>query len=276
MLEFRSVSKVYDTQTTAVDNVSVEFPKSEFCVLLGSSGAGKTTFLRMTNGLVKPTSGEVILDGTVVSEKSYKILRPRIAMIHQQLDLVQRLSVINNVLSGSLSAISLWRTLAMYFPMSLRRKACYLLDQVGLTENHLYRRVASLSGGQQQRVATARAFILNPKIVLADEPVASLDPITSRSVLKMLKATSERNNATVLCSLHQIEYALEIADRIIGFAKGRLVFDGPPECLTTDTLEEIYEGDPQLPIFQQTQESFDALLTRQALADPSLRVEIIV
>jgi len=230
----------------------------------------------MTNGLVKPTSGEVILDGTVVSEKSYKILRPRIAMIHQQLDLVQRLSVINNVLSGSLSAISLWRTLAMYFPMSLRRKACYLLDQVGLTENHLYRRVASLSGGQQQRVATARAFILNPKIVLADEPVASLDPITSRSVLKMLKATSERNNATVLCSLHQIEYALEIADRIIGFAKGRLVFDGPPECLTTDTLEEIYEGDPQLPIFQQTQESFDALLTRQALADPSLRVEIIV
>ena len=276
MLEFRSVSKVYDTQTTAVDNVSVEFPKSEFCVLLGSSGAGKTTFLRMTNGLVKPTSGEVILDGTVVSEKSYKILRPRIAMIHQQLDLVQRLSVINNVLSGSLSAISLWRTLAMYFPMSLRRKACYLLDQVGLTENHLYRRVASLSGGQQQRVATARAFILNPKIVLADEPVASLDPITSRSVLKMLKATSERNNATVLCSLHQIEYALEIADRIIGFAKGRFVFDGPPECLTTDTLEEIYEGDPQLPIFQQTQESFDALLTRQALADPSLRVEIIV
>jgi phosphonate transport system ATP-binding protein len=276
MLKFECVSKIYDDRTVAVNCVSIDINKAEFCVLLGSSGAGKTTLLRMVNGLVRPTTGNVKLDGELVSKKTLKHLRPRIAMIHQQLDLVQRLTVLNNVLSGALSAIPLWRSLIMHFPMSLRRKACYLLDQVGLKEEHLYRRVATLSGGQQQRVAIARAFVLDPEIVLADEPVASLDPVVSQNILKILKATSRQYKTTVLCSLHQVEYAIEVADRIIGVSRGNVIFDGVPENLTAEILEEIYEGTSHTPVLQQPRESFDTLLSRQTLADPSVRVEIIV
>jgi len=276
MLKFQSISKIYDEHTVAVDNVDIEFSNAEFCVLLGSSGAGKTTLLRMINGLVKPTTGEINLAGQIISKKTLKHLRPRVAMIHQQLDLVQRLSVINNVLAGSLSVIPLWRSLFMYFPIELRRKACYLLDQVGLEEEHLYRRVQTLSGGQQQRAAIARAFILNPEVVLADEPVASLDPVVSRNILGILKTTSQKSNTLVLCSLHQVEYAIEVADRIIGIAEGRVIFDGKPDELTLGILENIYEGELHDPALQQSLDSIDSLLTKQTLADPSVRVEITV
>ena len=276
MLRFESVSKTYEKNTVAVGDVDLEFSKAEFCVLLGSSGAGKSTLLRMINGLVKPTTGEIILDGEIVSRKTLKRLRPRVAMIHQQLDLVQRLSVINNVLAGSLSTLPLWRSLFMYFPIELRRKACYLLEQVGLEEEHLYRRVQTLSGGQQQRTAIARAFILNPEVVLADEPVASLDPVVSRTILGILKTTSQKSKTLVLCSLHQVEYAIEVADRIIGIAKGRVIFDGRPDELDLGILENIYEGELHDPALRQSLESIDSLLTKQTLSDPSVRVEITV
>ena len=276
MLRFRSVSKIYNDDTVAVDSVSLEVSKREFCVLLGPSGAGKTTFLRMVNGMVMPTEGEVTFDGKPINKKNLKSIRHRTGMIHQQLYLVQRLSVINNVLSGALPVVPTLRSLIRNFPLEFRRKACQLLEQVELEEKHIYRRVSSLSGGQQQRVAIARAFILDPDVVLADEPVASLDPVISRSILRLIKSASKKFGSTVLCSLHQVEFAMEIADRIVGFKKGKVVYDGTPEDLTVDILNTIYEGVQGTEPASMATESFKNLVLRHALTDPSVRVEVLV
>jgi phosphonate transport system ATP-binding protein len=162
-------------------------------------------------------------------------------MIHQQFLLTPRLSVLDNVLGGTLPMVNTWRVLARAWPRSLQRRACQLLEQVGLGEEHLYRRASQLSGGQQQRVAIARAFILKPDLVLADEPVASLDPAISRGIMDLLKRESRRERATVLCSLHQVEFAVEFADRVVGLRAGRTVFDGTPTQLTDEVLAEIYD-----------------------------------
>ena len=256
--------------------MSLEIPKGEFCVLLGPSGAGKTTFLRLINGMIEPTEGEISLDEKPIIQKTLKSIRRNIGMIHQQLYLVQRLSVLNNVMSGALPVIPTYRSVLRYLPVRYKRKACHLLEQVELEEKHLHRRVSSLSGGQQQRVAIARAFILDPDLVLADEPVASLDPVISRSILRLIKSASHKQGSTVLCSLHQVELAMEIADRIIGFQKGKVVYDGKPEDLTADILDMIYEGVPGTEPASMATESFRNLVLRHALIDPSVRVEVLV
>jgi phosphonate transport system ATP-binding protein len=162
-------------------------------------------------------------------------------MIHQQLHLVPRLSVLHNVLSGVLPQTGFWRSLIKWFPQGDQRQACRLLQEVGMEEKHLYRRASALSGGQQQRVAIARAFISNPEVVLADEPVASLDPAMSRSVLDSLKTAARHHGATVICTLHQLEYALEFADRIVALRKGKVFFDGHPSELDETAQAELYE-----------------------------------
>ncbi len=227
-LRFIDVRKAFAADAVAVDQVSFDVPRGQFCVVLGSSGAGKSTLLRLVNGMVEPTAGAIEFDGAAVNRKSLRHIQPRIGMVHQQFNLVPRLTVLNNVLAGALPSVSNVRALFGAFPEKLRRRACRLLAEVGLGEEHLYRRAASLSGGQQQRVAIARAFILEPSLVLADEPVASLDPETSRLILELLRDESRRHNSTVLCSLHQVELALEFAHRIVGMRQGRVVFDGPP------------------------------------------------
>jgi phosphonate transport system ATP-binding protein len=240
MLKLEKVSRVYPDGTRAIDNLSLDIKKGEFCVLLGPSGAGKSTLMGMINGMVLPCQGEVVLWGEKVGRGNLKRLQQRVSMIHQQLHLVPRLSVLNNVLAGVLPETSLWRSLLTLFPEKSQRRACRLLEEVELEEKHLHRRAMALSGGQQQRVAIARAFMSLPSIVLADEPVASLDPTISRNVLNLLKQTAQQRQTTVLCSLHQVDYALEFADRIIGLRQGRLVYDGRPEDVTAQVLEELY------------------------------------
>jgi phosphonate transport system ATP-binding protein len=241
MLKFDAVSRVYEDGTRAVDEVSLEVEKGEFCVLLGPSGAGKSTLMNMVNGVVIPSSGKLYVGDLELTRKSCSLIQRRVGMIHQQLHLVPRLNVLHNVLSGRLPDIGFWRSLLKSFPKEDQRKACQLLYEVGMEEKHLYRRASALSGGQQQRVAIARAFLSNPELVLADEPVASLDPAMSRSVLDSLKRAAKHHHVTVVCTLHQIEYALEFADRIIALRKGKVFFDGHPEAMNRDTQVELYE-----------------------------------
>lgn len=240
MLHFNSVSRVYDDGTRAVDDVSLHIRSGEFCVLLGPSGAGKSTLMNMVNGVVEPTSGSITLGDLPLNKKNMATIQRRIGMIHQQLHLVPRLSVLHNVLAGLLPDINFWRSLIKSFPLKDQRRACELLDEVGMEEKHLFRRASALSGGQQQRVAIARAFISEPEVVIADEPVASLDPAMSRSVLESLKTAAKHHGTTVICTLHQLDYALEFADRIIALRNGKVFFDGHPDELDSNAQAQLY------------------------------------
>ena len=240
MLAFESVEKRYPDGTVALARISFTVPMGQVCVILGPSGAGKSTLLRCVNGLVQPSSGRVCINGVPVDPQSLKDIRPSVGMIHQSFNLVGRASVAMNVIAGALPRVATLPALFGIFPQSYRSKACELVGDVGLSELHLRRRVSELSGGQQQRVGIARAFILNPQIVLADEPVASLDPQTSADILTLLVREARMRGTTVLCSLHQIELATAFADRIVAMRAGRLVFDGPPRSLTPEGIESIY------------------------------------
>ncbi|HLL89450.1 MAG TPA: phosphonate ABC transporter ATP-binding protein, partial [Tepidisphaeraceae bacterium] len=203
-------------------------------------GAGKSTLLRTVNGLAAPTAGRVTVDGTAVTPATLQSVRLRVGMIHQQFNLIPRLSVLKNVLCGALPAVPWWRALLHWFPVEMRRKACELIGRVGLGEEHLYRRASELSGGQQQRVGIARALMMDPAVILADEPVASLDPRISRGIIALLREAAKERNCTVLCSLHQIELAEEFGERIVGMHAGRVTFDGTAADLTDDVLARIY------------------------------------
>lgn len=276
MLKFQSVRKVFNQGVVALDGVTLAVPKGQFCVLLGPSGAGKSTLLKMANGLCEPTAGEVWFDNRRINNDTLKDIRWRIGMVHQQLHLVDRLSVLDNILAGALPRVPTWRSLLKLFPAEYQRKACRLLEQVDLDESHLYRRASNLSGGQQQRVAIARAFMLDPEILLADEPVASLDPVISRNILQLLKRTALQHGATTLCSLHQVELALEVADRIVGLKNGAVVYDGPPEGLTTAALNAIYDCVPGTESASMAAESFRNMILRTTLVDPAVKVEFVV
>jgi phosphonate transport system ATP-binding protein len=241
-LAFDSVEKRYGDGTIALAGISFAVPRGQFCVILGRSGAGKSTLLRCVNGLVTPTSGRILVNGEPASPGNLARLRPRMGMIHQTFSLAPRATVARNVISGALPAVSNWRALLGIFPASQRQKACSLIASVGLGEQHLTRRVSTLSGGQQQRVGIARAFMLDPDIVLADEPVASLDPSISVDVLELIARHAKANNATVLCSIHQVDLALRFADRIVALSAGRIAFDGPPSQLNQTWVKAIYGG----------------------------------
>lgn len=240
MLVFRNIAKHFADGTRALQRVNLEIPRGQFCVVLGPSGAGKSTLLRAVNGLVLATEGTLAVDGATVGPESLRAIRARIGMIHQQFNLVGRSSVLSNVLAGALPAVPLWRVLLNAYPPELRQKAARLLHEVGLDQAHLTRRVTELSGGQQQRVGIARAFMLDPAVVLADEPVASLDPKTSRDILSLIKQASQIHKATVLCTLHQMELAREFADRIVALKDGEVVFDGTPNEMDAATLNLVF------------------------------------
>ncbi|WP_067732386.1 phosphonate ABC transporter ATP-binding protein [Novosphingobium naphthalenivorans] len=242
-IHFRNIGKVWPDGTTALREVELTVPAGQFCVLLGHSGAGKSTLLRCVNGLETPTSGSVSIDGRPVDRTSLPALRRRIAMVHQHFGLVPRASGAANVMAGAVPVLPLWRVLTGLYPASLKHKVCDLLKAVGLDEAHLRRRAEQLSGGQQQRLGLARAFMLDPAVILADEPVASLDPALGREVLELLKAQARERGATVLCSLHQLDLARAFADRIVALHRGRVIFDGPPEALNARDVAIIYAKD---------------------------------
>ncbi|CAM5539656.1 methionine ABC transporter ATP-binding protein [Thauera mechernichensis] len=242
MIRFEALQKVWPDGTCAISDVSLEIPQGQFCVILGPSGAGKSTLLRAVNGLMRPSAGRVLIDDIELSTATQRQLRQRVAMIHQHFNLTNRMSVASNVLSGLLPTVSTLRALSGWFKPEQRQKACHLLDRVGLSPTHLKRRAGDLSGGQQQRVGIARAFMLDPEVVLADEPVASLDPKISRDILTLIRDAARERNATVLCSLHQIDLAREFGDRIVGMRNGRVVFDGTPADFTDERVQALYEG----------------------------------
>ncbi len=243
-LSFTSLVRQYPDGVRALDNVSFDVPKGQFCVVLGRSGSGKTTLLRSVNGLTALDGGAVHLNGLALTRETLRAIRRRVAMVHQQFNLVERASVAANVLSGAVAEVPGWRVHLGWYPAALRDRACSALHRVGLDEIHLNRRTAALSGGQQQRVGIARALLLDPEVILADEPVASLDPAISREILTLLRDVARERGATVLCSLHQTDLAREFADRIVGMRSGRVVFDGPSARFDAAAEATLYENTP--------------------------------
>ena len=242
MIRFQNVSKTFGDQTEALDEVSFTVPKGQFCVLLGHSGAGKSTLLKMVNGLLEPSEGAIFIDDVEINAKSVKDVRRKVAMIYQDFHLSSRSSVAVNVMSGALVNVPLWMALVGWFPKEIRKKCCALVEKVGLDAKHLKRRVRDLSGGQKQRVGIARSMMLDPIIILADEPIASLDPSTSREILSQLRRIAIESNCTILCCLHQVDLAREFSDRIVGIESGKVVFDLLPTEVDEETLKLIYEN----------------------------------
>ncbi|WP_017792110.1 phosphonate ABC transporter ATP-binding protein [Leucobacter salsicius] len=227
---------------TALNSVSLNVEAGEVVVLLGLSGSGKSTLLRHINGLEVPTAGAVSVLGSRVSGtrgRALRKLRSRIGFVFQQFELVGPRTVLENVLSGALSTLRGPRLGLLSYPKALRVRALDLLEEVGL-EERAFQRADTLSGGQQQRVAIARALMQNPDILLADEPVASLDPESSKQVMNLIREIAVRRGLTVVCSLHQVEIALAWADRIVGLRHGEVVLDTVAAGLAESTVMDIY------------------------------------
>lgn len=232
-LRVDNLTKTYG-DTTALSDVSFEIPDGKFAVVLGRSGAGKSTLLRILNGLTEPTSGSVYLDGEAVTNS-----RSDVGMVFQQHNLVEELSAYDNALTGTLNRTGFVRSLFNRQPVDDRELALEALDTVGLLDES-GQKVSSMSGGQQQRVGIARALVQQPALLLADEPVASLDPSSAETVMEYLRETAETRNLTTLASLHQVNIAREYGEQFVGLKEGDVVFDGPREELTAAVLEDIY------------------------------------
>ena len=241
MLRIETLVKAYPGGIRALEDVSIEVRDGEFVVLIGLSGSGKSTLLRCVNRLVEPTSGRILLDDldiTAARASDLRKVRRNIGMIFQQFNLVKRSTVLTNVLTGRLGYVSQWQGLLAHFGEEDYRRALVNLERVGLRDR-AHQRADRLSGGQQQRVAIARALMQEPKIMLADEPVASLDPATSHSVLKYLQQIN-REGMTVICSLHFLSLARTYGTRVIALKAGRLMFDGKPSEIDAERFRSIY------------------------------------
>lgn len=244
MIEINGLYKEYGNATKALNNINFDIPQGQFVVLLGPSGAGKSTLLRCINGLVQATAGEIIVQGDMVSDpRKLKDIRRKVGMVFQQFNLVKRLTVLENVLCGRLAYTSLWTSCLKLFPKQDIELAMHCLERVGLAHK-AYERADQLSGGQQQRVGIARALAQCPSIILADEPVASLDPKSTEKVLNALQTIKEQDHITVIVSLHNIELANRYAERIIGIKNGSMVVDKPINMFNKDDVEIIYNTMP--------------------------------
>lgn len=248
-LTLDNLSVIYNNETVGLAIDRLAFCRGEFAVLLGSSGAGKSTLLRCLNGLVRPTRGSVLAEGIGELRRECDMQRHRrkTAMIFQQHQLIRTQSVLDNVLKGRLGFQTLVRSL---LPASREDQMIALesLDRVGLMQKAL-ERVSALSGGEQQRVGIARALVQRPAIILADEPVASLDPATAENVLSLLRNVCRQDGITAVVSLHQVRLAVRFADRIVGLKNGRVMFDGTPTFLSEDTIRSVYKhGDSVSPV----------------------------
>ena len=245
MLKVENLTKVYDNGFKALDNVSFEIPDGQFVALIGLSGSGKSTLLRCLNRLIEPTEGRIIwndLDITAVSDEEIRFVRRRMGMIFQQFNLVKRSKVITNVLAGRLGYTNPALSVLNYFPGADKDRALANLKRVGIGEQ-AYKRASELSGGQQQRVAIARALMQDPELMLADEPVASLDPATSHSVMKYLQVLNEDDGITIICSLHFLDLARAYSERVIALKDGKVEFDGSAKAIDEVRFKEIYGED---------------------------------
>ncbi|MEN9251095.1 MAG: phosphonate ABC transporter ATP-binding protein [Thermostichales cyanobacterium BF4_bins_65] len=269
MLVVRKLTKRYTTGDLALKGIDLEVPRGQMMALIGPSGSGKSTFIRCINRLVEPTSGQILLDGTDIislDPAALRQMRRRIGMIFQEYALVERLSVMENVLSGRLGYVNFWQSWLRRFPQSDITEAFRLLDRVGLSQ-FVDKRADALSGGQRQRVGIARALIQNPDLLLVDEPTASLDPKTSRQIMRLLTELAQERGLTVIVNIHDVPLAQLFAQRIVGLRLGEIVYDGPPDGLNSAMLTSIY-GDEDwstMPIVEH-QHSGDAALVSSEMA----------
>ena len=238
MLEIRNLKKSFSNGTKALRGVSLNVKRGEFVSILGPSGSGKTTLLRSINGLENIENGEIIFNKNKIDPKNLSDVQRKTGMIFQEFNLVNNLSSINNVLSGLLNSSSKFLSMFYLFTRDQRLNALKALDTVGLLEKS-YNRVDELSGGQRQRVGIARAIIKKPILLLADEPVASLDPKAALATMQLLKKINKEFNITILCNLHQIELASKFSDRIIGLSNGSIVFDDTANSLDKN-INKLY------------------------------------
>ncbi|WP_171209396.1 MULTISPECIES: phosphonate ABC transporter ATP-binding protein [unclassified Ruegeria] len=244
MLRITKLTKRFG-DTKAVDAASLDVDKPCMIGIIGRSGAGKSTLLRMVNRLTDATDGQILFedrDVTQLKGRGKRAWQADCAMIFQQFNLVPRMDVVSNVLHGTLNRHSTLATMFNLFPMAEINRAIDILDRLGIAE-HAPKRAEALSGGQQQRVAIARALMQDPKIILADEPIASLDPMNAQVVMQALRRIHEEDGRTVIANLHTLDTARRYCDRVVGMRDGRIVFDGLPEQLTTGVAREIYGAD---------------------------------
>jgi phosphonate transport system ATP-binding protein len=258
MLKIETLVKTYKTGDKALQGIDLEVPEGQVLALIGPSGAGKSTLIRCINRLVEPTGGRVLLNGTNLPDLSMAALRRErrhIGMIFQEYALVERLTVMENVLSGRLGYVGFWRSLLRRFPQSDVDEAFRLLDRVGLL--HMAdKRADELSGGQRQRVGICRALIQNPNLLLVDEPTASLDPKTSRQIMRLICELCAERRLAAIINIHDVALAQMFVQRVVGMRDGALEFDGPPQDLTPDVLTRIY-GDEDWEATMQAVEEDD-------------------
>ncbi|MEE4296819.1 MAG: phosphonate ABC transporter ATP-binding protein [Wenzhouxiangella sp.] len=244
-IRFTNANVVYPNGTVGMKDLNLEIKPGEFVVIVGSSGAGKSTLLRAINGLNKMTSGTVEVDGQAVPQsdgRELRLLRKRVGMIFQDFRLVKRLTVMSNVLIGRLAHVPGWRSMLNLWPAHDKDVAMKALERVGITEK-AWVKASQLSGGQQQRVGIARALAQEPAIILADEPVASLDPVTTHQIMQDLVRINRDLGITTLVNLHFLDLARKYGQRIIGLRYGELVFDGSAKTVTDDDFRDIYGRD---------------------------------
>ena len=243
MIEFKNVSKRYPNGFEALKNINLSIEQGEFVAIIGLSGAGKSTLIRTINRMHDISSGSLTVDGTDVMSlhgKSLRSFRRRIGMIFQSFNLITRTTVIKNVLTAFVPDLPWWRAAFGIFTKEEKMKALESLDKVGILDK-AFVRADQLSGGQQQRVALARTLAQNPQIILADEPVAALDPVTAKQVMDDFRRINRDMNITVLINIHHVELALQYADRVVGIRAGEIVYDGPVDKVDQAVLDSIYQ-----------------------------------
>lgn len=244
ILEFKNVSKVYDNVTKALEDINFTVEEGEFVSIIGPSGAGKSTLLRCINRLIDTSEGVVMFDGqdiTHVKGKELRTVRTKTGMIFQHYNLVDRLSVIENVLHGTLGKKSTLSGMVGHYTEEEKNTAFEILKELGL-EQQVYKRCDELSGGQKQRVGIARAIMQQPKLILCDEPIASLDPKASKVIMDQLADINKNKKITCIVNLHQVDVAMKYSQRIIGIAGGKIVYDGSPDNLDQETIHRIYQS----------------------------------
>ena len=244
MIEFQNVSKRYPNGFEALKDINLKIEQGEFAAVIGLSGAGKSTLIRTINRMHDITEGTLTVDGINVMElqgKSLRAFRRKIGMIFQSFNLITRTTVIKNVLTAFVPELPWWRAFLGIFRKEEKIAALEALDQMGILDK-AFVRADQLSGGQQQRVALARTLAQNPQIILADEPVASLDPVTARQVMDDFQRINRDMNITVIINIHHVELALQYASRVIRIREGKIVYDGPSSQVTQQILDGIYQG----------------------------------
>ncbi len=267
MLQLHNLGKRYKTGDDALKGVNLEIPDGQIVGLIGPSGAGKSTLIRCVNRLVEPTTGKVILNNvevTTLSSSGLRKARRKMGMIFQEYALVDRLTIMENVLSGRLGYVGFWRSFLRKYPQTDIDEAFRLLERVGL-DQMVDKRADELSGGQKQRVGIARALIQDPEVLLIDEPTASLDPKTSRLIMRLISELCKERNLSTIVNIHDVALAQMYVERIVGLQMGEIVFDGPPDGLTPDVLTQIYGEEDWEATINQVDEDVEDLIDDEAL-----------